>query len=716
MNSINPDSNRKDGYAKVTGSATYAAEHLLPDLVYGALVTAPIAKGRIKAVDARVAAAMPGVLAIFTHLNAPRVHQPANNFFQSKIYEARLPLSDDQIFYAGQIVGLVIAKSAEQAREAAHQVQFDYEVQPPLIDPEQATFHPAPPFFGEDLNFQTSQDSTGDASAALATAPVRLEATYRTAMQIHAPMEPHAIIAHWQNDNEVTIYEPTQWVAGSQRTYADLFELPAEQVRIVTPYIGGSFGSKAFPWPHSILCAAAARQLQRPVKLVLSRRQMTANTGHRSPTEQVIQLGADTSGKLTAISHAVKSWTSAVDSYIESCTVVTPALYAAPNLSLKQDLAILNVGTPTFMRAPGECPGLWALESAMDELAWKLQIDPVELRLRNETQQHQRRGLPFSAKFFADCLRVGAAQFGWAERPPQPRSLDRDGRLIGWGMAAAAFPALQGRATARVRLQADGTVQVLTSGNDIGTGAYTIVAMTAAETLGLPLQRVQVEMGDSRLPDGGMAGGSQMTATLTPAVQMACQQVLQQAQASAGAEAIEFLQQSGQPVLEATATNSPGATAKPFTFHSWGAHFCEVAVDETIGRLQITRWVAVMNVGRVLNTKTATSQIRGGIIMGIGQALMEAVHLDPQQGYPVVSDLATYHIPSHADVPQIDVSFVGEPDLNFNPLGVRGIGEIGITGVAPAIANAIYHATGRRLRELPITPDQLLGEFWSSNP
>lgn len=698
---------RKDGQAKVTGTATYGAEHQLPNLVHGYVVTATIAHGRIRAIDTGTAEKALGVLAVFTHKNVPKIFQPSNNFIQSKIYEARLPLSDDQVHYAGQIIGLVVADTFEQAREAAHLVKVEYEAQQPAIAPQKAVLKPAPSLFGEGFDFQQGQLAAREVTPEKVGAAATVEATYTTSTELHAPMEPHATIAHWQGNDTLTVYEPTQWVMGSQRTYAELFGLPVEKVQVVAPFLGGGFGSKAFPWPHGILAVAAARQIQRPLKVVLSRRQMTANAGHRSETEQTLRLMAKADGQLVAIAHQAKSFTSPVDSFPEPCTTVTPVMYAAPNLQLSQELAVLNVGTPTFMRAPGENPGMWALESAMDELAWALKLDPVALRLQNAAQEHQRKKLPFSAKHFADCLEVGAEQFGWNERPLQPRSLSRNGKQVGWGMAGATFPASKGAATVKVRLLPDSTVEVLTAGNDMGTGAYTMVAMTAAEALGIPVEKVRVEMGDSRLPDGGIAGGSQMTATLAPVVMQACQDLLKSANCKTTTEACAALQQSGRAAIEATAS-STRATDQQWAFQSWGAHFCEVTVDEEIGQLRVTRWVAVMDVGRVINAKTAASQVRGGVIMGIGQALMEACHFDPNVGCPVVYDLATYHYPAHADIPRIEVTFVGEPDLNFNSAGVRGLGEIGITGVSAAIANAIYHATGKRFRSLPITPEQLL--------
>jgi xanthine dehydrogenase YagR molybdenum-binding subunit len=708
-NIIGQSVSRKDGFAKVTGTAAYSADHQIPGVVYGYLVTASIANGRIQHIDTRAAEAASGVLAVFTHQKAPRIFTPKNNWMNSKIYEARLPLSDDRIHYAGQIIGLVVADTFERARHGAQLVNVEYATQPAIVQSKNATYQPAPPLFGEDLSFQRSSSATGDVDAALASSATRIEATYTTEMELHAPMEPHAIIAHWTSADSVKIYEHTQWVALTQRTYAELLGLPLERVRIISPYIGGGFGSKAFPWPHAVLCAAAAREIDRPLKVVVSRQQMTANTGHRSETEQTLRLGAAADGTLTAIAHHAKSCTSPVDVFPEPCTSVTPVMYATPNLKTSQDLAVMNVGTPTFMRAPGECPGMWALESAMDELAWALKIDPVQLRLKNETKEHQRKGKPFSAKHFADCLTVGMQQFGWAQRAKEPRATARDGKLIGWGMAAATFPGLRGNASAKVRLLPDGTVHVMTAGNDMGTGAYTVVAMTAAEKLGVPMEKVRVEMGDSLLPDGGLAGGSQMTASLTPAVANACEAVLASANVKTAAEAFAALTRTGQAAFEASASSAPGAEGEQYAFQSWGAHFCEVEVDEEIGRLQIARWLSVMDIGRVMNAKTAASQVRGGVIMGIGQALMEEVHFDPNVGCPVVFDLASYHFPVHADVPRIEVTFVGEPDLNFNPLGVRGVGEIGITGVAAAIANAVYHATGKRVRSLPITPDKSIG-------
>jgi xanthine dehydrogenase YagR molybdenum-binding subunit len=696
---------RTDGRAKVTGTATYSAEHQIEGLVHGYLVTSTIAKGRIRTINTRNAEKSPGVLAVFTHRNAPKLFKPSNDFKTSMTYESRLPLSDDRIHYGGQIIGLVVADTFERARHAAYLVEVEYDSQPPIVEPEKATYKEAPGMFGSKFKFEKGSFASGNVPQSDSNPTI--EATYFTSMEHHAAMEPHAIIAQWRGKDAVTIYEPSQAVALGQRTYAEVLGLPVERVRLLSPYIGGAFGSKAFPWPHGLLCAAAARQVGKPLKVVVSRRQMTANTGHRSHTEQRIRLTATKDGILKAIDHEAKSAASPAGEFTEPCTRVTPVMYATPNMRLYQELAIMNVGVPTFMRAPGETPGMWALESAMDELAWKLNIDPVALRLKNMAKGDQQKGLPFSEHHFADCLKVGAERFGWKERQ-QPRSQTRDGKLVGIGVAAAMFPGYRGATSAKVRLLPDGKAHVLTAGNDMGTGAYTVVAIAASEALGLPVEQIKVEMGDSRLPDGGIAGGSQMTASLLPAVKSACQKVLQEAKAKNAKEAITALNKSGRAAWEATASTAPGEEMKKYAFHSSGAHFCEVAIDEEIGRLRVTRWLSVMDIGRVINVKTAASQVRGGVIMGISQALMEEGELDPTLGNPVVYDLATYHVASHADIPRIDVAFVGKPDLKFNPVGARGVGEIGITGVGAAVANAVYHATGKRIRDLPITPDKLL--------
>jgi xanthine dehydrogenase YagR molybdenum-binding subunit len=700
---------RKEGRAKVTGKAAYTAEYQLPGLVHGFLITATIANGKIKSIDTNTAETAPGVIAIYTHKNAPKLLQPPqNDLVTTQLGESRLPLSNNQVNYGGQIIGLVVADSFERARHAASLVKVEYAVAKPIVDPGKAKYQVTPPVFGAEFDFQNGAFQTQDFATIAQGAAAVVDATYTTSVELHAAMEPHATVAQWQGNDQVTIYEPTQWLALSQRTYAALLGLPTEKVRIVSPLIGGAFGGKSYTWPHGALCAAAARELSRPLKIVLTRRQLTANAGHRSASIQQLKIAADQSGKIIAIDHFARTHTSPIDIFPETCIEPTPMMYATPSLKLKQEIAALNIGTPTWMRAPGEVPGLWSIESAMDELAWQLKIDPVELRLINQTSQHLQDGRPFSAKYFADCLKQGAKQFGWEQRPKQMGRRDRRNRLVGWGVAGTTFPGFRDAAGAKVRILRDGNVQVQTATGEIGVGVYTLAGMTAAETLGLSLDRIRVEIGDSQMPDANLAGSSQMSATLMPAVMMACQEALKRAGVDNVEAAFKKLRASDEEAFEGIAKTAPGPEYQKLAFNSWGAHFCELAIDEALGRLEINRWLSVINIGRVLNPKTATSQVRGAVIMAIGHALMEHCDFDPNVGHPVIYDMATYHIPCHADIPRIDVAFVGEPDTTFNPLGARGVGEIATGGVSAAIANAIYHATGKRLRQLPMTPDQLL--------
>jgi xanthine dehydrogenase YagR molybdenum-binding subunit len=673
------------------------------------VVTATIANGKIRSMDTSAAEKSPGVIAVFTHKNPPKLVKPAkNDLITTQLSESRLPLSDNQVNYSGQIIGLVVADTFERARHGANLVKVAYDAQAPIVDPAKAKYTLTPPVFGADFEYKSGAFANSDFNTIANGAAAIVDATYTTQVELHAAMEPHATVAHWQGKDSVTIYDPTQWIALSQRTYAELLGVPLDRVRIISPLVGGGFGGKSYTWPHGALCAAAARSIGRPLKLVLARRQVTANAGHRPDSFQKFKIAASKDGKILAIDHFARTCTSPTDVFPETCIEPTPMMYVTPNLNLKQEIATLNVGTPMWMRAPGEVPGLWPIESAMDELAWQLKIDPVKLRLINETTQNLRDNRPFSAKHFADCLTQGAKLFGWDSRPQGIGSRDPGGQLSGWGMAGTTFPGYRDAASAKVRLRRDGTVQVLTAAAEIGVGSYTLAAMTAADTLGVPLDRVRVEFGDSVLPDANLAGSSQMSVTLMPAVMAACQDALKNAQVKTVQEAFAKLKQSGQASIEGTGSTAPGDEYKQLAFNSWGAHFCEVAVDDTIGRLRIKRWLSVMNIGRVLNPKAAASQVRGAVIMSIGHALMEKCVFDPNTGNPVVYDLATYHVPCHADIPRIEVAFTGEPDVQFNPLGARGVGEIGSGGVSAAIANAIYHATGKRLRSLPMTPDQLV--------
>lgn len=767
--------NRVDGRLKVTGKATYAAEFKVSNPAYAVLVQSAIAKGRIRNIDTRAAETAPGVLAVITYKNMPRLKDPGDTTATgSKPGEQMLPLQSDTVHYAGQHIGVVVADTLERAEHAARLVQVSYNEQQPAtqIEKEMRRAYQPEKFFGmEDMQIRR-----GNAGRAIASSAVKLEHTYTTPVEHHNPMEPHSTIAVWEGDS-LTIYDATQAVMGACKIFANVLNLPEERVRVISPFVGGGFGCKGLVWYHPVLAAVAARQVKRPVKLVLARQQMFTSNGHRGRTIQQLALGAGQDGRLAAVRHITTTHTSQVDEFVEPAGLTTRMLYACPNLEMTHNAVRLNVGTPTPMRAPGESPGTFALESALDELAYELQIDPIELRLRNHADVNPQTNKPWSSKYLKECYWLGAEKFGWSRRNPKPGSM-RDGRyLIGMGMATATYPGYRTPASARVRIMNDGSAIASSATQDLGTGTYTVMTQIAADALGLPLERVRFELGDSRLPPAPVSGGSQTVASVAPAVQRACEmaraKVVQLALAdkesplfgrseqdidfadgrlfprgepSRGETYAAIVSRQRLPMVEACVTTpiataeaqsearnpavrassegQGGASSPPcspvkansdmdanqdrYAFQSFGAQFCEVRVDPDFGTVRVTRFTSVHDVGRVLNEKTARSQVHGGVIYGVGMALMEETLYDPRNGRPVVRNLADYHVPVNADVPFIDVYFIGKPDSHINTIGARGIGEIGITGVAAAVANAVYHATGKRVRDLPITPDKLL--------
>jgi len=594
----------------------------------------------------------------------------------------------------------------------------------------------------EEFFHEPIQIHKGDVTAALAAADViKIEATYATPTETHNPMEPSATIAMWEGDR-LSVYDATQWVQGTQATLAEAFDLPRENVRVICPFVGGAFGCKGFQWPHTFLAAMASRQVGRPVKLAISRPQMFTSCGHRPVTVQNLSLAANKDGKLRAIRHRTQIVTSPVGTHIEACGLAsTGKLYACPNIDIEHALYEVNIATPTPMRAPGETPGTYALESTMDELAYALKMDPIELRLANYADAHPINGKPWSSKQLKECYRRGAEKFGWAQRKAEPRSMrDKDGSLIGWGMATATYPGYRFVGAAKARLMANGCAVVSSAAHDLGTGAYTVFTQVAAEALGLPVEKITFELGDSSLPKAPVAGGSNTTATISEAILRAADVVKKKLIVLATADKksqlfgqkvddliaadgrlsskgdpsksekfADILARAGQDAIEGeSGLTKQGEEAAKFAFQSFGAHFCEVKIDPLLPRVRVTRFVSVIDNGRVLNPKTSRSQIMGGVIMGIGMALMEETIYDPQTGRPVTQNLADYHVCVNADVADITPFFIDLPDPHINSLGARGIGEIGITGVAAAIANAVFHATGKRVRDLPITPDKLI--------
>ncbi|HMJ62466.1 MAG TPA: xanthine dehydrogenase family protein molybdopterin-binding subunit, partial [Bryobacteraceae bacterium] len=583
-------------------------------------------------------------------------------------------------------------------RYAASLLDIEYARDPHATAFEQAgaTAYKPEKFMSEDL-----QLSRGDVERALREADVTLDATYITPTEHACAMEPHAAIASWSN-GALTVYNSTQWVMGDAGLLAAALDLPREKVTVLCPFTGGMFGSKATTGAHVMLAALASQRLKRPVRAVLTREQVLVTVGHRPKTVQRVELGARRDGTLIGLRHHTTSHTAVKDEFIEPVNITSRHLYPIPNFTGTHEAVRVNVMKPAWMRAPGEAPCQYAIESALDEISYELAIDPVELRQRNHATHNVQTGKPYSSKHLLACYERGAERFGWSKRPPRPRSLRDGDALLGWGMATATYPGYTMGATVRVRLEgrgADARATVSTAGSDVGTGMYTMLAVTAADRLRLPIERVTVQLGDSQLAQCAFAGGSNLTSSTAPAVADACEKIKQ-----------KLLTQDGSRPIEAEASTQPilGQNDQ-FAFQSFGAHFVEVRVEEDIGRIRVSRVVSVFDCGRILSVKTTRSQFIGGIVFGIGAALLEHLVYDREHGRAANADLAGYLVPVNADVPDIDVSWIDEPDLNFNSLGCRGVGEIGITGVAAAIANAVYHATGVRVRDLPITPDRLLG-------
>ena len=732
---------RVDGLAKVTGTALYTAEHGLPGLTHAVLVTSTIASGRIVTIHTAQAEKMRGVLLVMTHLNAPRLAEKGQAGVVPPAGRILNLLQDGQVLYNNQPVALVVADSLEHAQDAARAVRIVYAAARAELDFNQAKAACYAPKKARD---QAADSARGDDSAGWNSASCGVDVIYRTPMEHHNPMEPHATIAHWEGDqrdqrDQLTLYDSTQNVSGVRATVAMRFGLPPGNVRVICPFVGGGFGSKGSAWSHVVLAAMASRQVGRPVKPVLERSQMFGMVGYRPLTEQHLRLGAAADGRLTAMRHDVIANTSCMEDWMEPAALITRMLYRSDSQETSHRLARLNLGTPTFTRGPGITSGSFALECAMDELAYVAKLDPIAFRLRNEADRDPGNGLPWSSKALRQCYAAGAERFGWAGRDPLPRSM-RDGHLlVGWGMASATYPAHRSPASARVSILPDGLALVQSGTHDLGTGTYTVMSQIAAEALGLPLAKVRFELGDTRLPVAPGAGGSQSVASVGPAVQAAAlaarEKLLALAQAdpesplySAGPEEMileagwlfrksspqrregvaALLARHGGLSLEATRDSRSGAEREAFSMHSFGAVFAEVHVDPELGIITVPRLVGAYGVGRLMNRKTGHSQLMGGMVWGLGMALLEKTEMDPRTGRAVNANLADYHVPTNADIHAIDIIVVDENDPHINSLGAKGIGEIGAVGVAAAIGNAVFHATGKRIRDLPITLDQLI--------
>ena len=739
---------RADGRLKITGGARYAIEQKLDGLVYGVIVGSTIPAGRITSIDSTAARAAPGVLEVYTHESGLTINEPTRTTAGGAATEKFAPLQDDVVRWNGQHIAIVIAETFEQATAAAALVDVAYERSDAILNPDDVNARP----IADDSNVEW-----GDATSAFATAPVTVDAVYTTPREYNVPMEPHACVAAWNGD-ELTVWEPSQWVGGARLVISQYMGIDAEKVRVVSPYVGGGFGSKIAPHPHVALACAAARNLGRPVKVSLTRPQTFTGLGGRPRTRQRLALGATTDGKLVSIVHEGSNETAIDDVHQESTNKVTAIMYATPNFWSRQTIVPVNTVNPSWLRAPGENPSAFALETAMDELAYELNLDPVELRLRNWADHDQQANIPWTTRQLREAYAAGAEAFGWSRRNHQPRSMREGRELIGWGMAAGTYPVLRTPAGADVAILADGSVEVRSGGTDIGTGTYTILAQTAAEALGVPFDRVTVFLGDTSLPRSPLAGGSQLANILTGVVHKTALaarddlltlatsgpgsplrgerardltiedgRIRLSRRSSGGVDVSELLRATGRERLDTHRDNfPPGATeddrnqaARTFgqmrsatdgdvSAHSWIAHFVEVRVDEDFGTVRVKRMVAACDSGRIYNPKLARSQWIGGMVMGLGQALLEEGLIDPRDGRITNANLAEYVVAVNADVPDIETIDVGVPDYQASPLGGKAVGELGIVGVAAAIGNAAFHATGKRIRDLPITLEKLL--------
>jgi xanthine dehydrogenase YagR molybdenum-binding subunit len=722
---------RVDGPVKVSGKAQYASDFRFPGMLYAVPVEATIANGRVVKLDTALAEKMPGVHAIFHRENIGKIFRSVKGpGFEGICDERRPPFEDDFVRYYGQYVALAVADTFECAKAAADAVRVTYAKDKPNV--------------ATDLKADDKPDvesERGDAARAFATAPVKLDQTYVTPAETHNPLELHATTAIWDGST-LTLYETSQGVVNLKGVLAQMFGLPKENVRVITKFLGSGFGSKLWPWTQCPLAAAAARQLGKPVKLVVSRKMMFQSTGHRPRTQQRVRLGATADGKLVSLQQDYVNHTAILDDYHEDCGESTAFQYSVPNLRVTAGRAKRNVGSPTPMRGPGAVPGLYATESAMNELADQLKIDPVKLRILNEPKIDESLGVPFSSRHLLECFELGAEKFGWAKRTPKVGSMKRDGLTLGWGMAGCSWIAARLSAEASVQLRDDGTVRVASATQDIGTGMYTILAQLASQKTGVPLDKVEVALGDSALPEGPLSGGSLATGSVIPAVMAAADnaiaslltiatttpgspfekrkttelafeggRVFVKTDGPDGGVPFAKLLQRGNLRLVTGSGKSDATFGNPkpkVSTHSFGCHFVEVTWQPEIARLRVSRVVSVIDAGRILNPLTGRNQIEGAVVMGIGMALFEHTSYDPQTGAPINSNLADYIVSVNADVPPIDVHFLDYPDKEINELGARGIGEIGLAGMAAAITAAVHHATGVRVRELPITLEKLI--------
>jgi xanthine dehydrogenase YagR molybdenum-binding subunit len=723
---------RVDGPLKTTGAAMYAADYHFANLAHAVPVQSTIASGTITRLDASIAEKMPGVLLVLHHGNIGQLYRAVPGDDNATNSEVRSAFEDETIRHWGQYVAVVVAESLEAATAAAKAVKVEYK-------PDAASLRPA---LDDYSGKRKSVSKRGDPDAAFAAAPVKIDATYITPDETHNPIELHASVAVWEGD-DLVLYETSQGVVNHRAVMAQVLGLPIENVRVVTKFLGSGFGGKLFPWPHTAMAAVAARKLNRPVKLSLNRRMMFSNVGYRPRTEQHIKLGATKEGKLLALRHEYLNVTSQLDDYDEGCGEATPYLYDVANLEVTSGLVRRHVGAPMYMRGPGAVPGLYALEAAMNELADELKMDPMQLRLINDAVKDGSNGKAFSSRHLRECYEVGAKKFGWEKRTPGIASMRRDGKILGWGLAGASWVAMSLPCTATVEFCANGRLCVRCGTQDIGTGTYTVFAQVLHEKTGVPMDRIDVILGDSALPTGPMSGGSMVTGSVLNAISNATTNAIgrlkqlaastpgspfeeakveklsfttgrvhkSDVSATSGTDFADLLKLARLNGISAEGKTQPSwedPKAKDVSLHSYGAQFVEVEWEPDIARLRVSRVVTVIDGGRIINRRAATNQIMGAVVMGVGMGLLEETIRDQRTGQPINGSMADYLMATCPDSPHVDVTFLDYPDPAMGEYGARGVGEIGLAGVAPAITAAVYHATGVRVRELPVRIEDLL--------
>lgn len=733
MRYIGKEMSRVDGVAKVTGQAKYAVEFQAKNVAYGYIVQSTIAKGSIKSIDISQAEKQSGVIKVFTHQNAPKLAF-TDKADKDEMAPGGTPfraLYTDKVMFSGQPIALVVAETFEQARFAAHLIKATYTEEKSATRTEDLI----PAAYSAD---RRPSKPRGNIENGMKTAAVTVESEYTIPIEHHNPMEMHGAVAAWEGD-KLTIFDKSQYVYNVRNHLASIFGIAPENVSVVSPFVGGAFGASLRPNYYPLLASMASREVKRPVKVSFTRRQMFTGHGYRPYTWQKVSLGADKNGKLTVIKHEAVNNTSSFEDYGDNATWFTRSIYACPNVETNAKLVKTDLPTPFAMRAPGAVSGMFALESALDELAYKLKIDPLEIRLRNYSETDPESGKPWSSKALRECYKEAGEKFGWSKRNPEPRSM-RDGKwLIGWGMATGTWGAFQNAATVRIALKSDGTAHVSSATSDIGPGTYTVITMIAAEFLGLPAEKVKFELGDTKFPKSPAQGGSWTTASVGSAVQLAARNIgaklvemankdanspfktakpidvemvdgkLQlKGDSSKSIKIADLMNKNNQTEIVEVYEGKPSAERNKYAMQAHGAQFVEVKVDEDLGIIKVTRIIEATACGKIMNPKAAHSQEMGGVVWGIGMALHENTEVDHRYGRMMTTDLASYHVPANADIHQIETTFVEEEDNIVNELGVKGMGELGMVGIPAAIANAIFHATGKRVRNLPITVDKLL--------